>query len=272
MKTIIVTPAGRECFLRLLVPQIEKYVKAGVVDEYRLWVNTTVQSDIDYMHSLAETYSWITLDTLPADVACDGIMTIRHFFKKCTEDAVYVRLDDDIVLLDSVESFQNFVKFRIEHPEYFILYGNILNNAMVTYVLQHLGKLDTTNGVSTYVYNDPMTYSNEVYPAYIHKQVVDEVQAGRGMSRFHFEGVWKLLNHERVSINCISWLGSDFKRLCNGDVIEYEEDALPTLMPKRFGMVNAIYGGFCVVHYAFNFQRQILDRIGCYEWFKQLLS
>jgi len=97
-KIIVVTPAGRKKYLELLIPQIIKL--RPFVDEYRLWANTLNQDDLDYMHNISNQYpDFIKIEYLTLKFECN--YSICSFFKNCIDaDTIYVRFDDDIILIN----------------------------------------------------------------------------------------------------------------------------------------------------------------------------
>ena len=135
MKKVIVTPAGRERYLQTLVKYIKREV--GTFDEWHLWLNTNIQSDIDYCRQLEQTYSWIKVITIPT--VNEVLLTnIYKFFKYAQDiDSVYIRLDDDIVYLEP-GFFDKLFKKRLENPEPFLVYPNIINNAIISHIHQRL--------------------------------------------------------------------------------------------------------------------------------------
>jgi hypothetical protein len=71
---------------------------------------------------------------------------------------------------------------------------------------------------------------------------------------------WHCLEYERVSINCISWLGSTFAQF-NGKVGIDEEQWLSVDKPRTMepGSHNVIIGNAIVAHFSFYTQRAHLD-------------
>jgi hypothetical protein len=254
-KIVVVTPAGRKRYLELLFIQILNYKRCGIVDEYQLWKNTTNQADIDYMDGLQTEYpGFVKARTCP--VPFNQNMSIYSFFKECVEEkTIYIRFDDDVVLLDTVEAFKSLLDFRIKNIKYFMIYPTILNNAVITNILQKHGLL-TLSRLAGYECNDSVGWNDSAFAKELH----DFVLAQPDLSNYRFRTQWLLLNNERVSINGLCWIGSDFKKLCDGNVGNDEELELSVEMPKRMGLINCIYGDYCIVHYSFHTQREVLDR------------
>jgi hypothetical protein len=255
-KIVVVTPAGRKQYMEILFKYILRL--KPVITEYRLWVNTNVIADINYMKEFQQENSdFVTLEYLPSGISVSGNSTICHFFKNCCEsDTVYVRFDDDVVCIDDMPAFCEYLKYRIEHPEYFLVYANIVNNAILTYLHQRYGLLDTTKGFSGYRCMDDIGWNCGDFALNIHKQVI---QRNFDLTIFNTMNNWILLNFERVSINAISWLGEEFANF-NGIVIGDEEQFISSEKPKNLNKCNIIFGGFTCVHYAFYPQRPLVDR------------
>ena len=252
-KIIIVTPAGRKRYLEILIKYILNL--RDVVDEYRLWVNTKNEEDILFIEQLAKIYpEFIKLEYNSCLINQDNPgESIYSFFKNCKEpNTVYIRFDDDIIRMEGLNEFKNFLKFRIDHPEYFLVYGNILNNAITTHIHQRKGNLNISSEIVSYDSNDIHGWNNAFFAENLHRQVLD-----KKLNDFHF-GIWKLYNYERVSINCISWLGEEFEKF-NGIVHPNEEQWLSVNKPMNLEKFNVIYGDFVCLHYAFFTQRGYLD-------------
>ena len=267
-KIIVVTPAGRRRYMELLLPQLIKYIEAGVVDEYHMWKNTTNQEDINWMYSKQSN----TVKVIESDIPVDGNWSIHDFFKRCIDDkTIYIRFDDDVVLLDSVEAFKSYLDFRIDNPEYFMIYPTILNNAVISHILQRTGKISLRQGIAGYLCTDSIGWSDPNFAANIHDEVLEKLNSGNTLEYFHMND-WKLYYNERVSINGLAWIGSDFRALCNGIVGRDEELELSVEMPKRLGKINCIYGGFAIVHYAFFTQRERIDSSGYLDKYVDILQ
>lgn len=257
-RVVVVTPAGRRRYLELLVPQV--LALRGVVDEYRLWLNTTDAEDVAYCERLAAEHpDFITLARLPPGIAWEGNYSIHHFFRDCVDPgAVYVRLDDDVVLLDTPDAFRALLDFRLDHPELFLVYGCILNNAVITHLQQRMMRFGTELGRCGYACMDEVGWSSPQFAERLHRAVLRRLDDGCGLEAFRMPP-WRLhYPDERVSINCISWLGEEFATF-GGAVGRDEEQWLAVDRPRACGKPNGVFGGFVCVHYAFHPQRAHLD-------------
>lgn len=262
-RIVVVTPAGRQRYMELLFAQLLGYRE--VVDEYCIWKNTTHAGDIAYFASLAAEHpGFVTVHSLPAGVRVNNNSTICHFFRRCTDpNTVYVRYDDDVVLLDTLDAFKAMLDFRIDHPEYFLVYATIMNNAIVSHLQQRYGALESCTRLASYTCMDKVAWKCPHYAERVHRQVLSLPD----LSGFRMPN-WKLFYNERVSINCISWLGSEFAAF-NGAVGRDEEQWLSVEKPKQLKKQNCIFGGYVVVHYAYGPQRQLLDKTNILQQYSQ---
>jgi hypothetical protein len=265
-KVVVVVPAGRKRYLELMFIQILHYKQCGVVDEYHLWKNTTNEADLTYMDGLQKEYpEFVKARECPIPV--NGNLSIHSFFKECVEDnTIYIRFDDDVVLLDTVEAFKSFLDFRIQNRQYFMIYPVIINNAIMTHIMQRHGVVKLKKQ-TTYDCMDGLGWADPEFAKELH----DYVLAQPDLSNYRFGSNWLLLFNERVSINSLCWIGSDFKKLCDGNVGSDEEVSLSVDMPKSMGLINCIYGNYCVVHYSFFTQRDVLDREGYLEKYRDVV-
>lgn len=267
VKVVVVTPAGRRAYLEMLIPQILDL--RPIVDEYHLWVNTTVPEDIEYMESMAKKHpKFIKLYRLPNGITPQGNATICHFFRNCIDpDSLYIRFDDDIIALDTPEAFSKFIDFRLRNPQYFLVYGNIINNCLVTNIHQRSGRMPIFHGrPAEYACTGDNGWRDPIIAECIHRQVIEN-----GLAAYRMGHIWRLQDFERVSINCISWLGSSFMEF-NGEVGPDEELWLACDKPKQLNRPNCIFGDFVCVHYAFHTQRTHLETTNILSQYKDLLA
>ena len=144
-KIVAVTPAGRQRYMELLCKQLLR--ERDVIDRWSIWCNTQNEADKAYIYSLAEKYpNFIEVkevtdqDRWKRDPALVGSTNnIRYFFKDCVEnDTIYIRFDDDIVYLEP-NGLRKFIDYRIDNPNYFIVYPLLINKCGTSYILPQLG-------------------------------------------------------------------------------------------------------------------------------------
>ena len=253
-KIIVVIPAGRKRYLELLLPYLLK--EKNIIDEIHLWCNTNNNEDIEYM----ETQVSIHPDLIKLR-RIDGINSykgenIHKFFKPYQKDnEVYIRLDDDIVYLED-GFIKSLVKFRVDNPQYFLVYGNIVNNSIIDYYYQEAGLLNISKKIN-YDCFDSVGCSIPEHAEEKHQHIISYIMENK-INLYRLPN--KVLhNFERCSVNCISWLGEEFK-LFNADVFWDEEQWLSSDKPKQINKPNIIFSeGKVCVHYAFFPQRPYLD-------------
>ena len=237
-------------------------------DKWDLWMNTNINENILYCEYLAKTYDWINLVKLDNTIFNIQFMgyqmtNIFKFFRYASDrKAIYVRLDDDIVYIEK-DFFKKIFKFRIENPEPFLVYGNIINNAIVSHLHQRNISLNITypNKVE-YNFIDPTGTRDHKFCEHIHNKFIEDVKSNQVDKWKTSFNVWKLYNNERVSVNCVSWFGISFSDLApiilNHDNID-EEDWLSVGVPQQFNRFNVIYNDAVVAHLAFCTQREKLE-------------
>lgn len=237
-------------------------------DEWHLWLNTNVAEDVQYIKELEAKYSgWVRVIQLAEPVTEINNLMISKFYPidSVDPDALYLRLDDDIVWLQDDFVRSMFVA-RSDDKEHFLVYGNIINNAIVSYIQQRFGNIEY--GVLTgYQCMDPIGWAEPAFAEQVHRfflAALDQ-QADVLLDRWRFRR-WIMHEFERVSINCMSWRGADFAAFggCVGDMTD-EEQWLSCDKPRELNITNVIYGQALCAHFAFSPQRGHLDTTNILE-------
>jgi hypothetical protein len=263
MNIEIVTPAGRQRYLEVLFLHL-KSQKADF-NQWTLWLNTANQADIDFCKKLERENEWIK--TVDLDVNCNGNGSISSFFKHAKDpDTVYIRFDDDVVWMEG-DFIKKLSKFRLENPEYFLVYGNIINNAVIDHIHQRIGALPYLNNIVSYSCGDENGWSNPQAAELKHENFFKKLNRGE-LNDFKFKK-WDLFFHERVSINCISWFGEAFQNI-DIAAIGDEEQFLSSDYPEQLGLINTIYGEIICSHFAFFPQREKMDNSNILDHYKMI--
>jgi len=264
MRHIVVTPAGRRRYLEILVKHL--VAQKQDFDEWHLWVNTNDVEDIAYCHWLAEQHpSWIKCvsSTMPPD----GNQSIHQFFAYCIDpNTVYTRLDDDIVWLEP-GFLRKMYNFRLSHPQYFLVYGTIVNNALTSYIYQQRGLIDHSHGSCNYEVMDNVGWKSAEFAEHVHRTFIKDLNEGK--TEMWYVQPQVLHDYERMSINAISWLGSEFAKF-QGLVGIDEEQWISVDKPKSIGTRNIVCGDALVVHFSFYPQREHLDKTDILTQYMQL--
>ena len=264
-RVIGVTPAGRREYLEILVPYLLR--QRHILEKHVFWLNTTNTEDLDYVKGLCRQYPDF-FEAIDCPVTVNGNESISAFFKTTVDhDAIYVRLDDDIVWLAD-DAISELVHFRLRHPEFFLIFGNIINNSICTYLHQRMGFLSLRVGESRpvrYECMDDEGWKNPQTAEEVHDYFLRSLADGRA-SQYKFDK-WVLAEYERFSINFMAFFGRDFAAF-QGDVgalpgrhcaRQSEEPWLTEYFPKLVGRPNAINGKALVSHFAYHSQRRYLE-------------
>jgi hypothetical protein len=261
MKIEIVTPAGRQRYLEILFLHLK--AQKEDFDQWTLWLNTTNQQNIDFCKKLERENDWIK--TIDLGVRHSGNDSISYFFKHAeNDDTLYIRFDDDVVWMEQ-DFIKNLIKFRIENPHYFLVYGNIINNAIIDHIHQRIGALDYKDNLINYNCGDDIGWKSSEFAKLKHENFLQKLSSN-SIESYKFDK-WDLIFNERVSINCISWLGKSFKDI--GQVLE-EEQFLSSDYPKSQKLINTIYGKVLCSHFAFYTQREEMDKSNILDKYKSI--
>lgn len=286
-KIVAVTPAGRARYLKTLLPYMLS--NRNIIDEWHLWDNVWKDYDREYVGELVKEYpdfikliSPTNTEALAKDPLLKGSCDqIGHFFQHAIDkDTIYIRFDDDIVFVEN-HSVANLVHFRIQNPQYFVVYPNIINNVGCTVAMRNMGLgPDFVEEVGKYPLDHSEFYRNGYHPC-------DQLGWGNGefaykyhdwflklLDKDHWDHIifdkYELKNHSYVSINCICWFGKDFAEFGGIVDMKNEEAWINVYQPQKLGKINAICGEAIVAHFAFYPQRDYLDKTDLLERYNKL--
>jgi hypothetical protein len=262
MKTIIVTPAGRQRYLEILVKYLDKQKEH--FNEWHLWVNTANQQDMLFCKQLEKEHAWIK--AIDLEVPFSGINSINSFFKHAMDsDTIYIRLDDDIVYLEP-EFVSKMVNNRLKYTDPPFIYPLIINNGNICSYIAREKKFTDNDIDEIHHCQNNLFYSPE--KAYgVHQDFIGKVKTS-SIDHFYIDNVL-VDNFHRISINSISWFGETIQRL-NGHVPGDEEQYLSVHYPKTINQPNLVCGDVICSHFAFVTQREFLDKTDLLETYKKL--
>jgi hypothetical protein len=267
MKVIGVTPAGRKKYLSVLAPCLLR--QRHVLQEHRFWVNTTNEEDIAYIESLCQAHPDFFKAIYLTDEEPDGIHTIHRFFLDCCEqDALYIRLDDDICWIEE-SALSRLVEARLRYPEPFLVYANTINHPVCSHIHQNQGVISQEAGRASGDGLCDVGWRSGAFGELAHRSFLKAL-AEQDHRRFYFED--QIIPHGtnlRVAINCICWFGRDLAA-CQGKVGEKEEDWLSIQRPAETQRSLRIVGDALVAHFAYFPQRSHMDRSGVLEEYRRL--
>ncbi len=262
-RVVAVTPAGRRRYMELLVPQI---LASPLVDRYDIWVNTADPADLAFLDGLAAKYDRVRLVAQP-DGKVPGVPAIHAFHRLAMDsDTIYVRFDDDIVWLEP-GLFETLLRFRLDHPEYFVVMPLIINNAVCSNLLQSLGKIAPWRHIHTNCF-DRIGWGQPEFAVALHRFLLDLI--GRGETHRLHSGA-HMVSLNRFSINCISWFGRDLVPFGGVVQVEEEED-MAAVIPVRLRRTNCFCTDTIVAHLAFWTQRAWVDSSGVLDEYARVLA
>lgn len=251
-RIITVTPAGRRRYMEILLPYLLN--NRELIDEHHWWVNTGDEEDLSWIAKVCAEYPDF-LRQIPCPGKVDGNRSVSLFYGYCTDDnVIYIKIDDDIVWMAD-DAIRELVRFRIENPAYFLIYANIVNNVLIDRLRQRNGLIDFApflidekghNG-----WQDPRS-AEAVHWSFLRHHANGEQNRHKCIFERY---IWA--ERELCSINFVCWHGEDMKKLAvEGD----DEEYLSRVAPGILGLLNVVCGSSLVAHFAFQPQREYLDR------------
>ena len=262
-RVVAVTPAGRRRYMELLVPQI---LSSPLVDRYDIWVNTANRADKAFLEGLAATYDRVRLVPQP-DGKAPGVKAIHGFHRMAQdEDTIYIRFDDDVVWMEP-GFFETLLRFRLDHPQHFLVMPLIINNALCSNLLQSIRKILIWRHVHTNCF-DQIGWNHPEFAIALHRFLLGLI--GRNETHRLHDGAHQIAL-SRFSINCICWFGRDLAAF-DGVVAEEEEEELSAAIPVRLKRSNAFCTDTIAAHFAFYTQRAQVDRSGILDAYTAVLA
>jgi hypothetical protein len=252
-RIVCVTPPGRRRYLEILASYL---LDQPLVDEWAIWSQTDDPAEIEFLEALAATEQRVTIwpSLPPEDGAAPDSMAM---YRRCVDPgAVYVRFDDDICWIED-GFLESFLDFRIAHPELFLVYPFVVNNAYCTFLMQMLGRTSLSHGQRfTTSPTDALGYADGLVAQRLHEALLSALAA----DRLDFVRVpVRALAGVCIPAHCMSWFGSRFAEF--GGVVPTTDDEgwLGVDKPLQLEMANAIYGAKAVAHFATPPQREHLE-------------
>lgn len=249
MKVVGVVPAGRTRFMKVLFPYL--LLQDGI-DEFEIWENTNNQEDIAFMHQFASEHSdKFSVQPLPCG-GVDGSGSIRHFMRFCCDpDTIYVRIDDDVCWM-APDCFSKLIQFRKDNPEHFLVYANIINNNICSYLHQSMGAMTRKSASLTYESSCPDAMANPQIACEAHDCFKQHYESNT-LNNYYFNQ-WIDWQNTRICINLISWFGKDMYQDGRDFVNKNEELEMSVRLPEVNQMTKAICGQALAVHYSYGTQ------------------
>ena len=266
-KVVVVTPGGRAEYLDIFKKTIYRKMDEGIVDGWQLGVNTVKPSDIAYMASMEAENPKVVRHFLeclvPTYNNCDTLRS-HEFFRYCQdEDTIYIRFDDDIVWIEE-GVIEKMVQARIDHPDAFIIYPNVINSTTVTAWHQKNGSLgyeagtlrqqEENPGDPNYCYLYPFAYTDAGLISLIHQTFRRRYEEGT-LSAYYLPSR-PLTNYEHFSICSVAFWGKD-----HFQVAPNEEEWIAWKRASELQRPVYFLGDALMMHFAYHTQRETVPDI-----------
>jgi hypothetical protein len=169
----------------------------------------------------------------------------QHYVDRADDyvDTVFLKCDDDIVYFD-LDRLAEFIRFRCDNPNYFLVSANVINNGICAQVQQSLGML-------------PQALKLEIPPGGFGGSLWESGSTAEAVHRhflaapaaFKRSAPATFIPRQRFSINFVAWLGADLP--CFDTRFADDEQDLTVTLPRYHGRRNAIYLPFLAAHLSF---------------------
>lgn len=254
-QVVVVTPAGRAKYLDIFKKYVYRKMAEGLIDGWQLWQNTIEQSDIDYLASMEaenpKVKRYFIDNIVPTYKTCDPMRTCEFFQNTQDDDTIYIRFDDDIVWCEE-DAVLKIVNARIEHPDAYLIYPNIINSTITCRMYQDSGCLGQEAGLVNGEYLDEFTYTDSKLIDLIHNTFRLKYEAEHTADFYVPSRSFD--NYQHFSICCIAWWGKD--HLVVGSS---EEPSLAWELPREHNRPVWFLGDCLMVHYSYHTQRDYLE-------------
>jgi hypothetical protein len=279
-KVVICTPAGREKYLSIFKKYIYKKMEEGLVDEWQLWKNTSSPSDIAYLESMVAENPKVKIYTVSTFTPIDSgqptwnSLKTHEFMQFAREDdTIYIRFDDDIVWAEDC-AIERIVQARIDHPDAFVIYPNIINSTICTCWHQEIGALSEEAGIvrrereddKSWAYLDKFNYSDSGLIFHIFNTFKKRFEEG-SLSAYYLPSR-SFDDYKHFSICSICWWGRD--KINCGYV---EEPQMGWELAMKFKRPVWFCGDALLYHFAYHTQIIDLEKNHpeCLDFFKSMV-
>ena len=276
-RVIAWTPYGRVRTYSILIKYLERDVARGLVDEVWAFMNTDPvgqEDDIAYAHELAEQHDWFHLKHRPEGINLGRLPKQRYtglaYRYMVDPDAIYVRLDDDVIYLHD-DAIENLVRARIEMPAPIAVFPVIVNNAICSHFLQACGKVPMEWGEVKAYCMDPTGWANGPFAVKMHELLLSHIEASTVEDLYLYQD-FPLQPGTQFSVSCFASRGEDYAALPKpGVLVPDEEESWHTVhQPLATGRPNILRGDAVVSHWSFFPQHPFLNGTDLLDRYREL--
>lgn len=289
-KVIAWTPYGRERTVSILGQYLRREHERGLVDEWWLCLNTDPHQvdDLKYAYRLAAAYPWIKIVQREPHQARrqPKQRNTGYFYTRMTDpEAVYLRLDDDIVYVHE-DAVERLVTHRIEHDRGVASFPVMWNNAIISWFAQKAGAIPAPGAVSDFGHHqadytwpevgslycmDPVGWGDGRFAVALHRLLIDRIHGGEVERCFLYQDM-PLPPGTQFSVSTFASSGKLYAGLERpGVLVPDEEENWHTVhQPAVLGEPNVIVGNALVSHYTFFAQQDIVNRTDVLDQYRAL--
>lgn len=271
-RVVVFTPFGRELTASILYKYLARDHRAGIVDEWHLWMNTDEdqRNDRKYGYKLAEQNDWIKVFERPeGEVLHPKQMNTGRFYVYTQDpDTVYVRMDDDIVWIEK-HAIERLVQQRLDNPMPFVVFPLIWNNAVCSYYLQQGEQMPSWWGKVENHCMDARGWADPHFAESIHNHLLGLIETNEVDRLFMHHSIVLPVGHQ-FSVSCFAQTGDEYAKV-NG-ILGGEEEGWHTIsQPYKQQRPNLIVPNSLISHFSFYHQRgYLLSRTNILDRYKEL--
>jgi len=268
---VVCIPAGRERYLRILIPYLLKH--GTIIDHFNFWVNTNVQSDICYIESLIKIDNRIKLVYNTNVIAtynsrADQIQfnnSINEFYVHCIDDdTIYFKIDDDICYIHE-NFFEKMCTEKLDNADTFLVLANMLNCSHTSKIYQNAGVVSRDHGTCDGTTRCSAGFFSGHFAKHLHETFLN-VQLSGDIDKFMFKSCNVPAQHQRIGAICFA--GRDFAKFSK---FQHSDEAyISTDIPLALKKMNRFCGNAFVCHFAFSHQRVVAENSNLLERYYEL--
>lgn len=264
-QVVCCVPSGRKNNLDILLPYLLR--QKHVVDEIRLWQNTSNDTDLQCIREWSINYpDKIRVEYIPD---CFAGLTFKNYQNCCDMHTIYFKIDDDICWI--AEGALELMMDVLITQRPFIVSSNCVNTYATCSIFeaqQLLGhqlpsgmlvKEAARQDVSHLIANTEL--AEHIHYCFLHKL--------KQQQEHHF--LFRATIKAFVPLNMIAWFGRDFA-IFDGKVLGHDEVQLNHYHMNQVQKNNALVGEALSVHYSYHPTRAYLDRTSILQCYADIVK
>lgn len=261
---VLVTGRGSERYLRLCLSHVLK--ARPFVDECQLWLETVNPLDLEYVQSVvAMAPAFFKRCDLLGSVVGGTPGTL--FERASSDGTLYIKLDDAIVWM-AEDCLERLAAWKVKNPGRFLGFAQVANNQIVDHLRQRASLIDSEPFIEWCAWGTAWN-SGEICEKILTRMCYDIV---RGDLERHYQAYseWELRSDEPVATNAVIWAGTDMAGLSRALPLHGHERFFAHEATLILGKKNSLVGSTLAAHFAFEPQRQYMNRSAVLKTFSEL--